>query len=48
MNSLKHHKEEVDEIRKGSECGVMLDGFEGFIEGDILQCYEETERKRTL
>lgn len=48
MASLKHHKEEVDEMRKGSDCGVVLDGYEGFAVNDILQCYEETERKRTL
>lgn len=48
MASLKHHKEEVDEMRKGSDCGVMLDGYEGFADGDVLQCYEQTERKRTL
>lgn len=48
MVSLKHHKDEVDEIRKGSDCGIMLEGFEGFMEGDTLQCYEDIERKRTL
>jgi translation initiation factor IF-2 len=48
MASLKHHKEEVDEMRKGSDCGIMLDGYEGFQEEDTLQCYEETERKRAL
>jgi translation initiation factor IF-2 len=48
INSLKHHKDEVEEIRKGSDCGIMFDGYEGFQEGDTLQCYEETERKRTL
>lgn len=48
MASLKQHKEEMDEVRKGSECGIMLEGFEGYQVGDILQSYEEVERKRNL
>jgi len=48
MASLKHHKDEVDEMRKGSDCGIMLEGFENFQAEDTLQSYEETERKRTL
>lgn len=48
MASLKHHKEEAQEIRKGNECGVLIDGFDGFAVDDVLQCYEDVERKRSL
>jgi translation initiation factor IF-2 len=43
INSLKHVKDDVREIREGFECGVGLKGFSDFEVGDILECYiEET------
>lgn len=46
--SLKHHKTDIEEARKGTECGLNFEGFEDFQEGDTLQSYEETLRVRTL
>ena len=40
--SLKKVKEDVREVSKGHECGVLLQGFNEFKEGDILQAYEVT------
>jgi translation initiation factor IF-2 len=40
--SLKKMKEDVREVSKGHECGVLLQGFNEFKEGDILQAYEVT------
>lgn len=37
--SLKHHQEDVREIRQGFECGVGLKGFDAFEEGDVLECF---------
>ena len=37
--SLKRHQEDVREVRQGFECGVGLKGFNGFIVGDILECF---------
>lgn len=48
VESLKHLKSEVEEMRKGSECGINIEGFTGFQEGDTLQSFEETLRVRTL
>ena len=48
LSSLKNVKKDVNESRKGSECGM---GFEGWSEvkvGDWVQCYEEREEKRYL
>lgn len=39
IDSLKRHKEDVTEVRKGFECGIGLKGFSDFEEGDILQSY---------
>lgn len=40
--SLKKVKEDVREVNKGQECGVLLQGFNDFKEGDLLQAYEVT------
>lgn len=35
--TLKHYKEDVSEVKMGIECGVQLDGFHEFEEGDIIE-----------
>ncbi len=40
--SLKKVKDDVREVSKGHECGILLQGFNDFKEGDILQAYEVT------
>jgi len=41
--SLRHEKEDVNEIREGFECGISLKGFEAFKKGDRLVAFiEET------
>ncbi len=40
--SLKKVKEDVREVSKGHECGVLLQGFNDFKEGDILQAFDVT------
>ncbi len=37
--TLKRFQDEVNEVRSGMECGIRLDGYDDFIEGDILECY---------
>ncbi len=39
MASLKHHAEDVREIRQGFECGIGLRGFDQFQVGDIIENY---------
>jgi len=39
ISSLKHHKDDVNEVRTGFECGIGLKGFSSFEEGDILESY---------
>jgi len=40
--SLKRVKEDVREVSKGMECGILLQNFNEVKEGDILQAYEIT------
>jgi len=42
ISSLKRVKEDVKEVAKGLECGIVLNGFNGALEGDILEAYEIT------
>jgi len=39
ISSLKHHQDDVREVRQGFECGVSLKDFNEFDEGDILECF---------
>jgi translation initiation factor IF-2 len=46
--SLKRLKEDVKEVSKGFECGVLLEGQTDIKEGDILQAYEITYLEQDL
>ncbi|ODQ64423.1 hypothetical protein NADFUDRAFT_83897 [Nadsonia fulvescens var. elongata DSM 6958] len=48
VDSLKHHKDDINEIKKDKECGIGFDGWKNFEQGDIIQTYEEFEVKRHL
>ncbi|MCH7819647.1 MAG: translation initiation factor IF-2 [Candidatus Marinimicrobia bacterium] len=48
ISSLKRFKDDVKEVAEGFECGITLEGVNGIEEGDIIQIYEITDRKRTL
>ena len=39
--SLKRFTEDVKEVAAGFECGMGLDGFEDFEEGDIIEVYKK-------
>ena len=40
--SLKRVKEDVREVQKGLECGILLNNFSDIQERDILEAYEVT------
>ena len=48
IDSLKNVKKEVQEMRKGTECGMGFEEWEGFQIGDLVQTYEEISEKRRL
>ncbi len=37
-HSIKRHKLQVQQVGKGTECGIMLQDFADFQLGDTLQC----------
>ncbi|MBM3502301.1 MAG: translation initiation factor IF-2 [Alphaproteobacteria bacterium] len=48
LKSLKHFKDDVREVRAGSECGIGLEDFQDVQEGDIIEAYEVESIARTL
>ena len=43
--SLQREKDTVKEVKKGFECGITLEKFNDFKEGDTIEAYEMTEVK---
>ncbi|GMN02911.1 translation initiation factor IF-2 [Erythrobacter sp. MTPC3] len=46
--SLRRFKDDVDEVRSGLECGVVLEDTNDIKPGDQLEVFEVEERERTL
>jgi translation initiation factor IF-2 len=46
--SLKRVKEDIKEVQKGFECGILLEGQGDIKEGDIFQAYEITYLEQDL
>ena len=46
INSLRHEKEVVREVRQGFECGISVKNFNDYEVGDIIECY--TQEKVTF
>ena len=39
IQSLRRFQDEVTEVRAGMECGIRIDGFGEFQEGDVIECF---------
>lgn len=48
IGSLKRFKDNVKAVQQGYECGIVIDGFKEFEEGDIIEGYIMKEVKRKL
>ena len=44
--TLKHFKDEVKEVKAGTECGIVVEGFNEIQEGDIFEAYIMVEVPR--
>lgn len=48
LTSLKRFKDDVKEVSKGFECGVVLKGYEDVKVGDVIETFMKIEKKVSL
>ncbi len=48
LESLRRFKENVDEVRNGTECGIGVKQYNDVQPGDQIECFERIEVQRTL
>ncbi|RRN80159.1 translation initiation factor IF-2 [Pseudoxanthomonas sp. SGD-10] len=48
LESLRRFKENVDEVRSGTECGIGVKEYNDVKPGDQIECFERIEVQRTL
>jgi translation initiation factor IF-2 len=48
LDSLKRMKDDVREVNSGYECGVGVNNFSDWIEGDRIAAYQMVTKRRTL
>jgi len=47
-SSLKHFRDDVEEVGHGKECGLALSGFNNFEPGDVVECFSVEMRREAL
>ena len=48
LESLRRFKENVEEVRNGTECGIGVKAYDDVKAGDQIECFERIEVQRTL
>jgi translation initiation factor IF-2 len=48
LESLRRFKDDVNEVRSGTECGIGVKNYTDVRPGDQIECYERIEVARTL
>ncbi len=48
LESLRRHKDDVNEVKSGTECGIAVKNYNDVQPGDQIEVYERTEIKRTI
>ncbi|MDD3725572.1 MAG: translation initiation factor IF-2, partial [Candidatus Ratteibacteria bacterium] len=48
LSSLKRFKENAKEVKQNTECGIAIEKFNDFQEGDIIQSYIKTKISRKI
>ncbi len=46
ISSLRHFRDEVNEMNAGTECGIILQSFNEFETGDLLEVYRQERVRR--
>jgi translation initiation factor IF-2 len=48
LSTLKRFKDEVPLVQAGQECGMAFENYEKMQKGDVIECYNVEEIRRTL
>jgi translation initiation factor IF-2 len=48
LDSLRRFKDDVREVTAGFECGIAIEKFDAWQEGDIIEVYQMVTKRRTL
>jgi translation initiation factor IF-2 len=48
LSTLKRFKDEVEEVKSGTECGMGFIGYHDLKKGDLIECFKITEVARKL
>jgi len=48
VGTLRRFKDDANEVRAGLECGIRLDGFDGYQPGDRIECFEIQKVRASL
>ncbi|HEV2111789.1 MAG TPA: EF-Tu/IF-2/RF-3 family GTPase, partial [Gammaproteobacteria bacterium] len=48
LESLRRFKDDVNEVRAGTECGIGVKDYNDVKPGDKIECFERVEVARTL
>jgi len=48
LKTLKRFKDEVREVREGTECGMAFENYDNIEKGDTIECFEVEEVARVL
>ena len=48
LAALRRFKDDAKEVAKGYDCGMQIKNYNDLKEGDVFECYQEVEVKKTL
>ncbi len=48
LSTLKRFKDEVSQVQAGQECGMAFENYQDMRVGDVIECYNVEEIRRTL
>jgi translation initiation factor IF-2 len=48
LKTLKRFKDEVDEVKEGTECGMAFEKYEDIRADDIIECFDLISEERVV
>jgi len=48
LKTLKRHKDEVKEVKEGTECGMAFEKYDDLKQGDTIECFDVIEEARSV